>query len=151
MNFARETIVRLARRFDGVPYLYAANGPLAFDCSGYVRFLLQVVDLLPQQGDWTADQLARMFEPTLNPEPGDLAVYGTEHKVTHIMVVTGHGSQVIGAHGGDSRTRTLQDALHRRARVSLERADYRSDLLGYRCIATRTSPAASDRNAGGAT
>ena len=133
----RDTIARLARRFDGVPYLYAANGPLAFDCSGFACFLLQVAGIIPEKQDLTADQLSRMFEETTNPQPGDLAVYGTKEKAVHIMVFFGPGKTVMGASGGDSRTTTLQAALHARARVHWVPVDYRRDFLGYRNILAR--------------
>ena len=34
-----EKMIRYAKSFIGTPYLWAANGPDSFDCSGFVRFV----------------------------------------------------------------------------------------------------------------
>lgn len=37
--FAIDRMIRYAERFQGTPYVWAANGPDSFDCSGFVHFV----------------------------------------------------------------------------------------------------------------
>lgn len=37
--FAIDRMIRFAERFQGVPYVWAANGPDSFDCSGFVHYV----------------------------------------------------------------------------------------------------------------
>ncbi|MFQ5696028.1 MAG: C40 family peptidase [Terriglobia bacterium] len=149
----RELICDVARSYLGCPYRWAGQYPWpgatrqhgGLDCSGFVIRVLRPFGLLPARGDWTADQLSRLFEETLNPQPGDLAVYGSgrasperNRRVTHIGFYLAN-RQVISAAGGNSRTTTLAAARRRGARVKIHRASYRRDLLGYRDITRKLS------------
>ena len=37
--FSVDRMIRFAERFQGVPYVWAANGPNSFDCSGFVHYV----------------------------------------------------------------------------------------------------------------
>jgi cell wall-associated NlpC family hydrolase len=131
----RDFIVRLARQFIGTPYIWGGSRAyMGFDCSGFVIFLLRPFGILPEAGDWTAQNLSRMFEETVAPEPGDLAFFGANpESVTHVMVYLGAG-QTIGAAGGGHACTTVAIAKGLDARVKTEPVAYRKDLIGYRNI-----------------
>lgn len=141
----RDFIVRLARQFAGTFYLWGGAGPnrdgsFGFDCSGFIIFLLKPFGLLPERGDWTAQQLAAMFRKTAAPEPGDLTFYGlSEQRITHVMLYVGNG-QVLGATGGDRRTKTPADARGRGAMVAAKPVGYRKDFVGHRNILAAAEP-----------
>ena len=126
----RECISKLARQFEGAPYIWAGNGPVSFDCSGFVMFVLRPFGLVPTPADWYAERLREMFAQTHSPEPGDLVFYGQDKRASHVMVFVGEGI-CVGACGGTSKTRTLEAAIRRHASVKLRRVEYRKDLLGF--------------------
>jgi len=131
----RDFIVRLARQFIGTPYIWGGSRPyVGFDCSGFIIFLLRPFGILPEAGDWTAQNLSRMFEETLAPEPGDLVFFGAKlDGATHVMVYLGAG-QTIGATGGGRACTTPAIAKGLDARVKTEPVSYRKDLIGYRNV-----------------
>lgn len=137
----RSYIANVARLFLGAPYrwggeeAFSGGGqPEGYDCSGFVVDVLQAFELLPARGDWSANQLAARFAPTLAPEPADLVVYGREDApITHIGFYLG-GEEAISAAGGGPGMDTVEEARARDARVKLHPVGYRSDLRGYRNI-----------------
>lgn len=112
------SVISLARRFVGVPYLWGGMSPKGFDCSGLVRFCFMMngmnlprnaseqallgkdvplTDVLP--GEDPASRLAALC-------PGDLVFFGKpakrlqKEKVTHVAIYIGDGriiqsSQVV--------------------------------------------------------
>jgi hypothetical protein len=82
----------------GKPYVYGADGPYGYDCSGlvYQAFLREGIDI----GRDTFDQLATMGNGHFVPVPygqeqrGDIAFYGDGHE----EIVTDWHNQTFGAH-----------------------------------------------------
>lgn len=75
----------------GRPYVYGAEGPDEFDCSGLVQYTLAKVGvaaprLARQQQSWAT--------PVTRPSPGDLVFWGAP--ATHVGIYVGDG-QVINA------------------------------------------------------
>lgn len=133
----RNYVCNLARKLIGVPYLWGGQGVqtlpgVAFDCSGFVIWILQVFELLPQRGDWTADQLSKLFAETFSPEPGDLICYG-KGVVRHIGIFIGD-AQAISAAGGGPGVTSVAIARKKGARVKIHPIAYRKDFAGYRSI-----------------
>lgn len=128
------------------------------DCSGFVcaGVLVATKGRIDWRNRWWADRMHHELPVTTHPRPGDLAVYGTPEKATHVMVVVGDG-RVLGACGGDSTTKTKELAIARGARVRFRpKADYRtrrnekglsvSDFLGFRvCSPLNEGPPAGVR------
>ena len=127
----RYYIMNLAKSLEGQPYIWGADNPeQGFDCSGFVCYLLAIFDLLPC-GRTTAQGLREHYQPiTLGIRSGDLVFYGTMDRASHVMMYLGNG-MVIGAHGGGHTCVTVADALAVGAKVSIEKCDYRNDVIGY--------------------
>lgn len=116
----------------GAPYIWGADGPDTFDCSGFAQYALDYLGLDPIK-----DQNSRMlyshfrknengrvlsgFEPA---KLGDLAFYGHKSSVSHVSVCL-DATQVIEAGGGGSSTRTPTPG----AEVRIVALNRRSDLV----------------------
>jgi hypothetical protein len=139
MTEARRRFVEWAKAQAGaIPprwYIWGSDGPDTFDCSGFICGGLKEVLGLDWTLTWWADRMWKTLEHTEDPQPGDLALYGTHRKATHVeMVVEGRYGPVIGASGGDSNTRSVADAQRMNAKVKQKpHVFYRKDFLGF-CI-----------------
>ncbi|WP_426747238.1 NlpC/P60 family protein [Myxococcus faecalis] len=129
----------------GAPYRWGAKGERdtrtgqrSFDCSGLVTAALRHVGGPDLRDTHNTDRLWADFQPVgLAGEllPGDLVLYH-HHKdrrdAEHVMVHVGAGV-VVGASGGGSSTRTLEDAARADARVKVyDSMHYRAGLMGFR-------------------
>ncbi len=88
----RQAVVRYARRFLGVPYLWGGTTSCGFDCSGFVQTVFRICGYrLPRD----ASQQASLGSDVAFPEearPGDLAFFGDEeNKITHVGIVLANG------------------------------------------------------------
>ncbi|QQK81735.1 peptidoglycan-binding protein [Salicibibacter cibi] len=74
----------------GTPYSYGANGPGAFDCSGFINYVL---DQNGQGPDHRADtsSLYNMSTSVSNPSEGDLVFFDTSGGVSHAGIYIGNG------------------------------------------------------------
>lgn len=87
----RASVVRTAKMFRGLPYLWAGTSGFGFDCSGLTSLDYRVHgitiprDSSPQSENGT--EVAR-------PRPGDLQFYATDGKVHHVSMFVGHGRMV---------------------------------------------------------
>jgi cell wall-associated NlpC family hydrolase len=88
--------VAYARAQLGDPYVWGADGPDAWDCSGLTGAAwrhagLQWPDMTAAgQWQWLADRHRGVTRSQL--EPGDLVFYGAP--ITHVAIYTGHGRMV---------------------------------------------------------
>lgn len=117
----------------GKPYIYGGNNPLTgFDCSGYVQWVLRSCGMDPP-GRQNAQMLYDFFEPNSEKNSftlGALVFYGKSVRaIDHIAILVDQ-YRVIEAGGGDSTTKTVNDALLRSDACVRERLiDYRSDRV----------------------
>ena len=124
---------RFARSFLGVPYIWGADGPDAFDCSGYVQTLLARLALDPP-GDQTADALYRHFarpgfgQAVSVPDLGCLVFYGKPSRIGHVAMCL-NGSEMIEAGGGGPETTTVAIAREEGAEVRVRPITRRRDLV----------------------
>ena len=94
-----DSILAYAKTFIGTPYKWAANGPAAFDCSGFVKYVYSHFGYeLPR----TSTNMALKFpavESWADLRPGDLIFFGERNnirKVGHVGILVSvdeeHGS-----------------------------------------------------------
>lgn len=117
----------------GKPYIWGADGPDAYDCSGFVQVALQHIQLDPP-GDQTAAGLHRYFGQgrstpvaTSAIQPGDLLFFGSNENITHVAIAWGEG-RMLEAGGGGRRTTTVVIAKQQGAQVRISRIDRRKDM-----------------------
>lgn len=137
----QEDLVREAEKAKGPVLFYRWAGYLSpakgHDCSGHIVWWCDRVGVRLPRGRATADSLYRDLEAIDVPRPGDLALYGTPAKATHVMIVVGElvagACPVAGMSGGGSKTASVEiakasGAWHKWFASHL----YRRDFLGFR-------------------
>ncbi|MCL9797835.1 NlpC/P60 family protein [Frankia sp. AgKG'84/4] len=85
-----EKAVYLASLNKGKPYVWGAEGPYSFDCSGLVQYVFkQLGRSLPRtaQGQYNVSTKV----PQAGKQPGDLIFYGTPGNIYHVGIYAGNG------------------------------------------------------------
>ncbi|MGI5271562.1 WXG100 family type VII secretion target [Nonomuraea sp. CA-218870] len=85
-----DRIVEAARLHLGKPYVWGANGPNAFDCSGLVYYVLNQAGI--EIGDTTAAGYQASGKPVSTPQPGDMVFFGDP--AGHVGVYIGNGQMI---------------------------------------------------------
>ncbi|CUU60161.1 Cell wall-associated hydrolase, NlpC family [Parafrankia irregularis] len=99
-NTIGEKAVYLASLQAGKPYIYGAEGPNSFDCSGLVQYVYkQLGKSVPR----TTDQqyAATTHISQYNKAPGDLIFFGTPGNIYHVGIYAGDGKMWVAPHSGD--------------------------------------------------
>jgi cell wall-associated NlpC family hydrolase len=90
-------IVNAARQHLGKPYIWGANGPSAFDCSGLLYYAMNQAGI--KIGDTTAEGYQASGKPiTGPPQPGDMVFFGDPP--THCGIYIGNGQMINAPHSG---------------------------------------------------
>jgi len=137
----------------GKPYIWSAEGPDAYDCSGFVQWALRPLGLDPP-GDQTAAGLFRHFSRGRSSEvsaadsrPGDLVFFGTDESVTHIALAWGAES-MLEAGGGGHKTTTVALARQHGAEVhigAIARRRHHAGIMRPHHLTCAQSTTESDR------
>lgn len=100
----REQIIDFAKTKLNVPYVWGANGPDAFDCSGFVSYVFnKVANLkLPR-----VSSLQATFKPKIassSMEKGDLVFFETTgHGISHVGIYIGNRQFIHASSGKNNR------------------------------------------------
>jgi cell wall-associated NlpC family hydrolase len=95
----RNRVIRVAASLKGRPYRYGAAGPWAFDCSGYVQYVLK-------QQHWRMNRTAAgQYRQTRHisraaARPGDLVFFYGSGGIYHVGIFAGHGKMWAAPHTG---------------------------------------------------
>jgi cell wall-associated NlpC family hydrolase len=92
--------VYLASQQAGKPYVYGAEGPYSFDCSGLIQYVFgNLGKSLPR----TAEEQYNATSPVsqFNKQPGDLIFFGTPGNIYHVGIYAGNGQMWAAPHTGD--------------------------------------------------
>lgn len=92
---AIDEVLAAAQAEIGKPYVFAEEGPNAFDCSGLVQWVfgkvgIQTPRIAAQQQDWAT--------PVSTPRPGDLVFFG--NPAHHVGIYIGAGKMIDAPHRG---------------------------------------------------
>ncbi len=95
---ARSEIMSIARRYLGAPYVWGADGPNTFDCSGFTMFVYNQVGVsLPHSSRAQIGSGQRVSRGDL--QPGDLVFFGSP--IHHVGIYAGGGMMIHAPHSGD--------------------------------------------------
>jgi peptidoglycan DL-endopeptidase CwlO len=95
------SIVNRAFQYLGTPYVYGANGPRAFDCSGFTKYVYASFGIsIPR----TSQQQSKfgLGVTRSNLRPGDLVFFNTDSYASHVGIYIG-GGQFIHASSGSRK------------------------------------------------
>lgn len=100
-NEIRKSIVRTALSFKGVPYVYGASSPSAFDCSGFVSFVYRkAVGIAVPRTSKALFASGLPIQPA-KVKPGDVLVFDTVGGApSHVAIVLDEGSMIHAASSG---------------------------------------------------
>lgn len=91
-----DDLVAAARAELGSPYVFGAEGPDTFDCSGLMQYVFAQVGVkLPR----TAAEQQAAVSKVSNPVPGDLVFWG--YPATHVALYIGQGKIIAAPEPGD--------------------------------------------------
>ena len=98
-----EEILQTAKKFLGVKYIWAANGPSAFDCSGFTRYVFKKNGIsLPRYSGRQANIGKKIKFSEL--QKGDLVFFDTTKKFTkkvnHVGIFIGNNKFIHASSGG---------------------------------------------------
>ncbi|WP_297418619.1 C40 family peptidase [Clostridium sp.] len=83
-------VVNYAYKFLGKPYVYGANGPNAFDCSGLTQYVYNKFGVGLSRT--TYSQVNEGIKVNRNDlRPGDLVFFNTEGSISHVGIYIGGG------------------------------------------------------------
>lgn len=91
----RKRILETASRYRGVPYMYGAESPSAFDCSGFVRFVYREAAGIELPRSSRGIFAAGVPVDPKRIRPGDVLVYDTVGGYpSHVAIYLGEGSVI---------------------------------------------------------
>lgn len=127
-SYLRDASVEYIKKWIGHFYLWAGDDPSGFDCSGLIVEVLQSVGILPHKSDFTADGLFQKYKNHIrSPGYKGCLVFWmsrTQDKAIHVEIMVDN-YHVVGASGGNSKTKTIADAVKQNAFVKMRPISYR--------------------------
>jgi cell wall-associated NlpC family hydrolase len=124
-----DDVVDLAATLIGRPYVWGAEGPRAFDCSGLTQYVYQEFGIeLPRRA---VDQ-SKFGDHVRRLQPGDLLFFSTDSRqslVTHVGLYEGHGMMIQASkrHGRVRRDSVEEPYWRERFMIARRVRDDRSD------------------------
>jgi lysozyme len=129
----KEEFIEYCKQHLGKPYIWGADGPDSFDCSGLAQVLLAWIGLDPP-GDQTANGLYRHFKisdkgmPVASAECGCMVFYGKPSRVGHVAICL-DDKEMIEAGGGGPETTTIEISRKQKAEVRIRPINRRRDIV----------------------
>ena len=98
-----DEILETAKEFLGVKYVWAANGPTAFDCSGFTKYVFEKHGItIPRYSGYQANVGTKVTFNEL--QKGDLVFFDTDTrgkgKVNHVGIFLGDNKFIHASSGG---------------------------------------------------
>lgn len=89
----RERILETAEKYKGTPYMYGAESPSAFDCSGFVRYVYREAAGIELPRSSKGIYAAGVPVAAGDAKPGDVFIYDTVGgSPSHVSIYLGNGS-----------------------------------------------------------
>ncbi len=93
------SVVAIAQRYLGVPYVWGGASPSGFDCSGLAMYCYAQIGIGLSHGA-TDQQRASKPVPLSALQPGDLVFFGSASYSHHVGIYVGGGSMIDAPHTG---------------------------------------------------
>jgi cell wall-associated NlpC family hydrolase len=94
------SVVAIAERYLGVPYVYGGSSPRGFDCSGFTQYVYGQLGMsLPRTTSAQYNATTRISRSSARP--GDLVFFFTGGGVTHVGIYLGGNMMIAAPHTGD--------------------------------------------------
>ena len=93
------SVVGIAQRYLGVPYVWGGASPSGFDCSGLTMYCYAQIGIGLSHGA-TDQQRASKPVPLNALQPGDLVFFGNASYSHHVGIYVGGGSMIDAPHTG---------------------------------------------------
>lgn len=105
----REEIVSFAKKYLGVPYVWAGDDPSGFDCSGFTSFVFKNAGItLPRRAVDQYEGSKKLKEK--NVEKGDLIFFDNGSGISHVgIVISEKGKPVMMIHSSSSKGIVITD------------------------------------------
>jgi cell wall-associated NlpC family hydrolase len=96
-------LISYAYNFIGTPYVWGAEGPKSFDCSGFTKYVYSAFGVdLPH---YTGSQIGEGSSVSRkNLAQGDLIFFNTDGSVSHVGIYIGDGEFIHASSGGNKVT-----------------------------------------------
>lgn len=119
----REDLVKFAKKYLGVPYVWAGEDPSGFDCSGFTSFVYKNAGIiLPRRAVDQYVGSTKLKEKSV--QKGDLIFFDNGSGISHVgIVISDRGKSVVMIHSSTSKGIVITD---------IESSDYwKSRVYGY--------------------
>ena len=93
----RKTVVKVAKRYLGVPYVWGASSPRGFDCSGLIKYVYAKINIYLPHYTYSMYQYGRYVSKE-NLLPGDLVFFANK---SHVGMYIGGGRFIHAPRTGD--------------------------------------------------
>ena len=127
LDYPRHKAVEYIQRFIGKPYIWGGQGPDGFDCSGLIIEVLRAAGKLGPLEDLNANSLYKKFQNGRQvkiPYHGCLVFWFKKYLAIHVEMLIDN-FHTVGASGGGSHVRTIEDASKFDAFVKMRPIGYR--------------------------
>ncbi|MFQ9248733.1 MAG: C40 family peptidase [Clostridium paraputrificum] len=112
VNKSSSQVANYAYNFLGRPYVYGANGPNAFDCSGFTSYVYRHFGVsLPRTA--SSQFSAGSAVSRNNLAPGDLVFFNTVGYLGHVGLYIGGGDFIHAASSGRVKISSLNEGYYR--------------------------------------
>lgn len=130
VDLLKTSFIEYLKSFEGTFYMWGGDDPSGFDCSGLAVEVLKSIGLLGRNSDYTGEGLRSLFSKYEVPAPYDgcLVFFMRNGKAYHVEIAI-NKFQTIGASGGGSNIKTVQDAIKHNAYVKRRPIPQSSNLI----------------------
>ncbi len=108
----RSAIVTTAKKYVGVPYVYGASSPAAFDCSGFVGYVYREAATIPLPRSSRQIWTMGIPIPLAKAQPGDILVFDTAGGFPSHVALLIDKNQMIHAVSQGPRTGVMISSLN---------------------------------------